>query len=122
MSFTGRGSYDPGMLVGRRLEMAAVDRLLSDARSGRGGALVVRGEAGIGKSAVLEYAQAAGDGFLVLHALGIESEAEFAFAGLHQLLHPLIDRIDLLPTPQAAALRAAFALSAVVGARRAARC
>jgi len=99
------------MLVGRRFEMAAVDRLLTDARSGHGGALVVRGEAGIGKSAVLEYARAAGDGILVLRALGVESEAEFAFAGLHQLLHPLIDRIDLLPPPQAAALRAAFALS-----------
>src|SRR6266508_876350 len=99
------------MLVGRSLEIAAVDRLISDARSGRGGALVVRGEAGVGKSVLLEQARAAADGFLVLQAVGIESEAELAFAGLHQLLHPVIDRVDTLPAPQAAALRAAFALS-----------
>ncbi len=99
------------MLVGRSLEIAAVDRLMSDARSGRGGALVVRGEAGVGKSVLLEQARAAADGFLVLQVVGIESEAELAFAGLHQLLHPVIDRVDTLPAPQAAALRAAFALS-----------
>src|SRR6266508_3705403 len=64
------------MLVGRSLEIAAVDRLISDARSGRGGALVVRGEAGVGKSVLLEQARAAADGFLVLQAVGIESVAE----------------------------------------------
>jgi DNA-binding CsgD family transcriptional regulator len=99
------------MLVGRSPETAAVDRLLEGARSGHGGALVVSGEAGVGKSALLEHARAAADGFVVLTALGIESEAELAFAGLHQLLRPVLSRIDALPAPQAAALRAAFVLS-----------
>jgi hypothetical protein len=90
------------MLVGRSLEIAAVDRLMSDARSGRGGALVVRGEAGVGKSVLLGQARAVADGFLVLQAVGIESEAELAFAGLHQLLRPVLDRIDTLPAPQTA--------------------
>jgi DNA-binding CsgD family transcriptional regulator len=98
-------------LVGRALETAVVDRLLSSARDGRGSALVVRGEAGVGKSALLAYARGVAADFLVLHAVGIESEAELAFAGLHQLLHPLLDRIAALPPPQSAALRAAFALS-----------
>jgi DNA-binding CsgD family transcriptional regulator len=99
------------MLLGRSLEIAAVDQLMSDARSGRGGVLVLRGEAGVGKSVLLAHARAAADGFLVLQAVGIESEAELAFAGLHQLLRPVIDGIATLPAPQSAALRAAFALS-----------
>jgi DNA-binding CsgD family transcriptional regulator len=99
------------VLVGRGAEEAAVERLLTNARAGQGGALVLRGEAGIGKSALLEDSRALASEFRILQAVGIESEAELAFAGLHQLLIPLLDRLDLLPRPQAAALRAAFALS-----------
>ena len=99
------------MLVGRSGETAALDDLLADARAGRSRVLVLRGEAGIGKSALLEYARARADGLTVLQAVGIESESEFAFAGLHQLLRPAVERIDGLPAPQAAALRSAFALS-----------
>jgi DNA-binding CsgD family transcriptional regulator len=99
------------MLVGRQAERAALAAVLRGARSGRGGALVLRGEAGVGKSALLEHARAAADGCEVLHAVGIESEAELAFAGLHQLLHPVLDRTPSLPAPQAAAMRAAFGLS-----------
>jgi DNA-binding CsgD family transcriptional regulator len=100
------------MLAGRSAETAALDRLLEAAREGRSGVLVIRGEAGIGKSALLEHAVAQADGMTVLRGVGIESESELAFAALHQLLRPVLDRIDRLPDPQAAALRAAFALSA----------
>jgi DNA-binding CsgD family transcriptional regulator len=99
------------MLVGREQEIAALDRLLDDARSGRGSALVLRGEAGVGKSALLGGVRAAAPDFQVLDAVGIESEAELAFAGLHQLLVPILAFLDEVPAPQAAALRAAFALS-----------
>jgi DNA-binding CsgD family transcriptional regulator len=99
------------MLVGREAEFAALDRLLGQAEAGHGDALVLRGEAGVGKSALLEYARAAAEGFRVLRAVGIESEAELAFAGLHQLVGPVLERAESLPPPQAAALRAAFGLS-----------
>ena len=99
------------MLVGRRPETEALDRLLVGAREGQSGVLVLRGEAGIGKSALLDHATRAAVGMTVLHGVGIESESELAFAGVHQLLRPALDRIDDLPEPQAAALRAAFALS-----------
>jgi DNA-binding CsgD family transcriptional regulator len=99
------------MLIGRGEEIAAVDRLLERARSSCSGVLVVRGEAGIGKSALLEHARATADGMTVLRGVGIESESELAFAALHQILRPVLDRIERLPEPQAAALRSAFALS-----------
>jgi DNA-binding CsgD family transcriptional regulator len=99
------------MLVGRTLETGVIDRLIADARAGRGSALAVRGDAGVGKSVLLEYARTAADGFLVLDGVGIESEVELAFAGLHQVLHPVLARLDALPAPQAVALRAALALS-----------
>jgi predicted ATPase len=99
------------MLIGRAIETATVDRLLDGARDDRSGVLVIRGEAGIGKSSLLEYAAAQADGMTVLRGVGIESESELAFAALHQILRPVFDRIERLPEPQAAALRAAFALS-----------
>lgn len=99
-------------LVGREDQQAAVDRLLDEARGGRSGALVVRGDAGIGKSALLDHAvRAAGaTGMRVVRGVGIESEAELPFGALHLLLHPFLDRLDRLPDPQAAALRTAFGL------------
>ena len=100
------------MLVGRTSETAAVTRLLAGAREGQSGVLVLRGEAGIGKSALLEDALESATGFTVLRGAGIESESELAYAALHQILRPVFDRIERLPDPQAIALRAAFALSA----------
>ncbi|MEV6716677.1 AAA family ATPase [Lentzea sp. NPDC051208] len=99
------------MLVGRDGERTQVERLLRDASSGVSAALVVRGDAGIGKSALLDHAVASAGGMRVLRGVGIESEAELAFGALHLLLYPYLDRLDLLPAPQAAALRGAFGLS-----------
>ena len=95
-------------LRGRAEERLVIDRLLANAREGRSGKLVLRGRAGIGKSALLEYAAQAASGMRVLRASGFETEAEFPFAGLHMLLRPALDRIEALPGPQAAALRRAF--------------
>jgi DNA-binding CsgD family transcriptional regulator len=99
------------MLIGRSAETAAIDRLVAEARAGRSGVLVIRGEAGVGKSALLEQARAAADGLTVLQGVGVEFESELAYAALHQILRPAFDRITRLPEPQAMALRAAFALS-----------
>ncbi len=97
--------------MGRTAELAAIDRLLAQARSGLSGVLVVRGEAGVGKSTLLEHALERAEGFNVLRGVGIESETELAFAGLHQVLRRVLDRVGHLPTAQASALRSAFALS-----------
>ncbi len=99
------------MLYGRDIECAAVDALLDKARTSESGVLVVRGEPGVGKSALLVYGSDRADGFRVLRATGIESESQLPFAGLHQLLWPVLDRIDALHGPQATALRAAFGLT-----------
>jgi DNA-binding NarL/FixJ family response regulator len=98
------------MLHGRRAECDALDRLLADARRSRGGVLVLRGEAGVGKTALLEHAAGRADGMLVLRAAGVESEAELPFAALHQLLRPVLELVGRLPAPQAAALRGALGL------------
>jgi AAA ATPase domain len=83
-------------LVGREEQQAAIDRLLDAARDGRSGALVVRGDAGIGKSALLDRAvrSAGATGMRVVRGVGIESEAELPFGALHLLLHPFLDRLD----------------------------
>ncbi|WP_214407409.1 BREX system ATP-binding domain-containing protein, partial [Pseudonocardia lacus] len=100
------------MLVGRRAEHAAVDRLLTLCQEGHCGVLVVRGEAGVGKTALLQHARetAVAAGFRVEDAVGVEAEAEFAFAGLHQLCGPLLARAGALPEPQQAALGVAFGM------------
>ena len=97
-------------LLDRQRERAALDGLLGDLRAGRGRALVVRGEAGVGKSALLEYAAGAAADMRVARAAGAESEMELAFAGLHLLCAPLLDRVERLPGPQRDALRTAFGL------------
>jgi DNA-binding CsgD family transcriptional regulator len=98
------------MLYGRQSERARISRLLADASGGRGGVLVIRGDAGIGKSTLLlDAAQQAGN-FHVLRGTGVDSEVELALAALHQLLRPVLDRLDRLPAPQASALRGAFGL------------
>ncbi|MEV0501738.1 AAA family ATPase, partial [Streptomyces spectabilis] len=103
-------------LYGRDEERAVVKGLLDGARKQRGGVLVVRGEAGIGKTALLDHAAEHANDLRVLRGLGIESESELAFAGLHLLLGAHADRLDALPAPQARALRAAFGLDADVRA------
>jgi DNA-binding CsgD family transcriptional regulator/tetratricopeptide (TPR) repeat protein len=100
------------MLYGRRAQCDALERLLADARRSRSGVLVVRGEAGAGKTALLEHAAGRADGMLVLRAAGVESEAELPFAALHQLLRPVLGLAGRLPEPQAAALGGALGLTA----------
>ena len=95
-------------LTGRTAETEVIDRLLGDARSGRSGVLVLTGEAGVGKSALLAYARARADGMRVLQTAGVQSEAEIEFAALYQLLRPALDGVGSLPSPQAAALGAAL--------------
>lgn len=99
-------------LLGRRAERATIEQMLARAQAGQSGVLVVRGEAGIGKTALLEYARATAttSGFRAVHAAGVESETQFAFAGLHQLCAPLVDRANALPDPQQTALGVAFGM------------
>jgi DNA-binding CsgD family transcriptional regulator len=104
------------MLHGRDAELAAIDGLLARARDGISGSLLLTGEPGAGKSALLaaaaDRASGAGGtgGARVLRAQGVESESELAFAALHQLLLPVLDRLDRLPAPQADAVGAALGL------------
>ena len=81
------------MLYGRDVELLAIDSLLDGARSSKSGVLVLRGEPGVGKSALLEEAVNRASGMQVLEAEGIETESELAFAALHQLLRPLLERL-----------------------------
>src|SRR6186997_2087821 len=99
-------------LLGRRRECAALDRVLADVRTGHSRALVIRGEAGVGKSVLLDYLAEQAKGCRVIRAAGTESEMELAFAGLHQLLAPVLDHRNGLPAPQWDALARAFGLSA----------
>jgi DNA-binding CsgD family transcriptional regulator len=88
-----------------------LDGLLERARDGQSGVLLVRGEAGVGKTALLEYTVGSASDFSVLRTAGVESEMELAFAALHQLCAPLLDSLERLPGPQCHALRTTFALS-----------
>ncbi|WFE93738.1 LuxR family transcriptional regulator [Micromonospora sp. WMMD987] len=101
-----------GSLVGRDVEIAVLDDLVRAARSGRGGALVVRGEAGIGKSMLLAHALDAASGARVIQASGAEFERELPFGALHQLCAPVLDHLAELPARHADALRVAFGLQA----------
>lgn len=96
------------MLLGRDRECAQIDRLLAAARERRSNALVLRGEAGIGKSALLDYAAAHADGLQVLRTTGIQTESQLPFAGLHNLLLPVLDRSAAIAERQRAALLSAF--------------
>jgi AAA ATPase domain len=97
-------------LVGRAAEREEIERLLGSVRSGLSGALVLRGEPGIGKTALLEHAAGLAAEMRVLRLVGIESEMELGYAALHQLLIPLLGHIDVLPVRQRSALGAAFGL------------
>ena len=103
-------------LHGRRRERAVLDALLAAIRQGESRALVVRGEAGIGKSALLEYVVGAASDLTVLRAAGVESEMELAFASLQQLCAPMLDHLERLPGPQREALEIVFGLTSGVPA------
>src|SRR5262250_923443 len=97
-------------LLGRRSECVALDQLVASVRAGPSRALVLRGEAGVGKSALLEYLVQHASGCGIAHAAGVESEMELAYAGLQQLCAPFVDRLERLPGPQRDALGTAFGL------------
>jgi len=97
-------------LLGRQTEQAALERLLAEVRSGQGRVLVLRGEAGVGKTALLDSLQEQASGFRLARAAGVESEMEIAFAGLHQLSTPLLSHLAGLPGPQRDALGTIFGL------------
>jgi len=109
---TSRGSLPTGrvQLVDRGPECEVIDRMFDAARGGLSGALVLRGEAGIGKTALLDYAVESAAGMRVARVVGVESEMELAFAAVHQLLAPVLDRMNDLPTPQANALAVALGI------------
>ncbi|MDT7845656.1 helix-turn-helix transcriptional regulator [Streptomyces justiciae] len=106
------GSGVVGVLRGRREVCAELDGLLEAVRDGESRVLVLRGEAGTGKSVLLDYVAEQGRQFRVCRVTGVQSEMELAFAGLHRLCAPLADRFDRLPGPQAKALRAALGIGA----------
>jgi len=99
-------------LRGRGDECGLLDRLLADVRRGEGRSLVLRGEAGIGKTALLQYLIGSASGMTVLRAVGVESEVELAYASLHQICAPLLERLVRLPVPQRRALEIVFGVSA----------
>jgi hypothetical protein len=101
-------------LTGRLSERGVLDRFVADVRAGEGRALVVRGEPGVGKTALLDYLAggASISGCRVVRAVGVQSEMELAFAGLHHLCAPMLDHVESLPVPQREALRTVFCLSA----------
>jgi ATP/maltotriose-dependent transcriptional regulator MalT len=98
-------------LLGRRSERAVLDRLLADVRGGASRVLVVRGEAGVGKTALLQHAIESAPDLRTLRAVGVQSEMELVFAALHQLCVPLLDRLDRIPEPQHRALATVFGLA-----------
>ncbi len=99
------------MLFGRASERARIERLLTDARHGNGGSLVVRGEPGVGKTALLRYAIDLAESLTVVKAVGVESEVELEYSGLLELCRPLLSGLDGLPESQATALRGALGLA-----------
>jgi DNA-binding CsgD family transcriptional regulator len=111
-SSLGAVGRPPGeQLLGRQRERAVIERLLEAARGGRGGVLVIHGEPGVGKSALLEYAVAAAPQFRVARAVGVEGEMELAYAALQQLCSPSLELLERLPPPQRDALAVALGLS-----------
>ncbi|MFD8387099.1 AAA family ATPase [Streptomyces sp. NPDC059679] len=100
------------MLYGRSAEIGALDEVIARARDGSGGAVVLRGEAGAGKTALLDAATARFGSMRVLRTTGVELESDLAFAALHQVLRPVTGSLDALPEPQCDAVRAALGLAA----------
>jgi DNA-binding CsgD family transcriptional regulator len=100
------------MLLGRSREREELDHLIGGVHAGESRALVLRGEAGIGKTVLLDYARGLATGSRVVRVAGVEAERELAFAGLHQVCAPMLDRLEHLPAPQREVLAVAFGLSA----------
>jgi DNA-binding CsgD family transcriptional regulator len=100
-----------GRLLGRQRERAVLERLLDTARGGHGAVLVVHGEPGVGKTALLEYAVEAGEDFRVIRTAGAEGDMELDYAALQQLCSPILEFLERLPDPQRDALRVTFGLS-----------
>src|SRR3954471_21004959 len=98
-------------LLGRASEREVLDRLLANVRGGQSGILVIRGEAGIGKTALLRYAADHAPGFGAVQVAGAQAEIELPFAGIQQLCTPVLDRLDALPQPQRDALNVALGLA-----------
>ena len=103
---------EPVMLLDRLAERAALGKLLDAARAGQSGVLVVRGDPGVGKTALLGYAIESAADLRIARIAGVESEMELAFAALQQLCAPMLDRVDRLPDPQRDAIGVAFGLKA----------
>jgi hypothetical protein len=99
-------------LIDRGAERRLLDGVLRDAMAGRSRVLVLHGDPGVGKSALLEYAAEQVSGCRLVRAAGVESEMELAYAALHQLCSPMLERLDRLPAPQRDVLSTAFGLSA----------
>ena len=100
------------VLHGRRIECEVLGRLLAVVRGGQSRVLVVSGEAGVGKTALVESVIGSASGFRVMRAVGVESEMELAFAALQQLCAPMLDRLDRVPAPRGEALGVGFGLRA----------
>ena len=98
-------------LHGRRTECTALDTCVAVARAGDSQTMVLRGEAGIGKTALLDHVAGGSTDCWVLRAVGIESEMELPFAAVHQLVQPLLEGLERLPPPQRGALETAFGLT-----------
>src|SRR5215212_4894286 len=98
-------------ILGRSRERGQLERLLENVRGGQSAVLLIRGEAGVGKTALLQHCAGQAAGFRVARIAGVESEMELPFAGLHQLCAPMLGRLDALPEPQRAALCVALGLS-----------
>src|SRR5215469_4495564 len=111
-------SYGDPVLVGRARECGQVEDLLANAAAGVARSLVLDGDPGIGKTALLEYAAAAADGFCVLRATGVESDADLGFAALLELTRPVVELLSAVATPQADALRGALGIAAPVKTSR----
>jgi DNA-binding CsgD family transcriptional regulator len=107
-----RRNDSQALLFGRHSERATLDGLVASARAGESQVLVVRGEAGIGKTALLDYLETKAAGCRIARSAGAEAEMELAYAGLHQICGPFLDRLDRLPEPQRVALSIAFGLTA----------
>src|SRR3954454_17382290 len=103
-------THAPGFLD-RSSEREVLDRLLAEVREGQSAVLVMRGEAGIGKTALLRHVARHASGFRVAQVTGVQAEMELPFAGIHQLCAPLLDQLDALPQPQQDALNVALGLA-----------
>ena len=108
----GSGPHEPRRLVGRHRECGELDRLVEAVRAGESRAVVVHGEPGSGKTVLLDYLVRRAGGCRIARMVGMQSEMELAFAGVHQLCTPMLDHVDSIPVPQRDALWTALGLAA----------